>query len=127
MINWNGFSGGAVVFFTLFISVIAEAWILGADDVDTVTGFEISEMGAAVMPAAVEDQQAVVAQILSQLESYKRLHQGSIDRCQSAEMIQGWRECVDKLQIIHWQATRVLGLLKHLDRINQGQTVRGVV
>ena len=127
MINWNGNNGGAVVFLTLFFAVMAEAWILGADDVDTVTGFEISEMGAAVMPAAVEDQEAVVTEIRKEMEANERLLQSSIDKGQSESMIQHWRESVEQMRIVHWQATRVLGLLKHLDRINQGRTVRGVV
>ncbi|MFL1484907.1 hypothetical protein [Marinobacter sp. LN3S78] len=34
MINWNGNSGGAVAFITLFLCVMAETWILGEDTVD---------------------------------------------------------------------------------------------
>ena len=123
MINWNGSSGAAVVFITLFLSV----WIVGAEDMETVTEFEISEMGAAVMPAAVEDQQAVVAEILDELEAVERIRKRSIDEGDSEGSVERWSERVSEMEIVHWQAVRVLGLLKHLARINQGRTVRGVV
>ena len=94
---------------------------------ETVTEFEISEMGAAVMPAAVEDQQAVVAEILDELEAVERIRKRSIDEGDSEGSVERWSERVSEMEIVHWQAVRVLGLLKHLARINQGRTVRGVV
>ena len=122
MINWNGWTGGAVAWLVFFVAILGESWILEHSEMETVTGFEISEMGAAVLPAAIEDQEAVVTEIRKEMEANERLLQSSIDKVQSESMIQHWRGSVEQMRIVHWQANRVLSLLKHLHQYS-GQHV----
>lgn len=53
MINWRGNSGGAVAFMTLFLCVMAEAWILGDDSVDIQTIIEAQK-------SAIESDRSMV-------------------------------------------------------------------
>lgn len=116
MINWNGNSGGAVVFVSLFLAVMAEAWIMGADNVsfsdNTVTGFEINEAGlSAVLTNAIEDQRAIVAYITSDIQAGNGVVRKEIEEGNTRAAMQ-LNQQVEAVKVLRFQAIRVLGLLK---------------
>lgn len=108
----------AAVWIIFIAALMGEQWIIEGSEMETVTGFELQEDKlAAVLPAAIEDQEAVVADQKSWADVLRRQvkeHEAEDDPYPSLKDLH--ERGLRKQEILHWQALRVLHLLKALQQ-----------